>query len=186
MAIEGIAQSHHKPEDNEDISVICKEDQALKIYPFSVFVKNQSKQMEFFNEWTIMREASKGDFQKVIHLSGCELGQDHILLRMPRYPLSFREYLWRHRDANQLKTLVIDIALGLKELHALGYVHRDLKPENVMVSLKPLKATLIDFNRAYPLTQSTQGTCRGTEGYFPKRKISEMEVPNGIYGRSEL
>jgi serine/threonine protein kinase len=152
MAIEGIPQSKEKIEDNDDISVICREDCALKIYPFSVFVKNQSKQMEFFNEYTIMTEASKGNFLKVIHLSGCELGSDHILLRMPRYPLSFREYLWRHRDANQLRTLMIDIALGLKELHELGYVHRDLKPENVMVSLKPVKATLIDFNRAYPLT----------------------------------
>ena len=49
-------------------------------------------------------------------------------------------------------------------------MHRDLKPENVMVNLQPLSATLIDFNRAYPLTQCTKGTCRGTEGYFPQKE----------------
>lgn len=37
---------------------------------------------------------------------------------------------------------------GVRELHEMGYVHRDLKPENVMISFEPLRATVIDFNRA--------------------------------------
>jgi len=69
--------------------------------------------------------------------------------------MSFREYLWKARDFKELPTIFTHIARGLKELHVLGYVHRDLKPENVMVSFRPLRAVLIDFNRAYPLTQST-------------------------------
>ncbi len=52
----------------------------------------------------------------------------------------------------------------------MGYNHRDLKHENLMLSFKPVKAVLIDFTRSYPLTQSTKGTVRGTEGYFPEKE----------------
>ena len=116
-----------------------------------------------------MREAAKTDCKHIIHLSSASIGIDHLIIQIPRLQESFREYLWEHRDPRDLPGLLSHIALGLKELHLMGYVHRDLKPENVMVSFKPLKAVLIDFNRAYPLTQSTKGTVRGTEGYFPEK-----------------
>jgi serine/threonine protein kinase len=124
--------------------------------------------MDLYNEWVIMREATKKNCQHIVHLISAEIGIDHVLLRMPKIEMSFREYLWNHRSFKDLPAFLTNIAHGLKELHELGYVHRDLKPENVMVSFRPLKATLIDFNRAYPLTQSTKGTVRGTEGYFPE------------------
>lgn len=44
--------------------------------------------------------------------------------------------------------MLLDVVKGLKELHAMGYVHRDLKPENILVNMDPVKAMVIDFNRA--------------------------------------
>ena len=44
----------------------------------------------------------------------------------------------------------MDVGKGIKELQSIGYVHRDLKPENIVISLRPLQAKLIDFNRSYP------------------------------------
>lgn len=124
--------------------------------------------MDLYNEWIIMKEAARKDCKHIVHLTSAEIGIDHVLIRMPKIEMSYREYLWNHRSFKDLPTILTHIAQGLKELHDLGYVHRDLKPENVMVSFRPLKAILIDFNRAYPLTQSTRGTVRGTEGYFPE------------------
>ncbi len=117
-----------------------------------------------------MREAAKNDCKHIIHLTSAAIGTDHLIIKMPRFHRSFREYLWEDRDPRDLPTILSHIALGLKELHLMGYNHRDLKPENVMLSFKPLKAVLIDFNRSYPLTQSTKGTVRGTEGYFPEKE----------------
>jgi serine/threonine protein kinase len=125
--------------------------------------------MDLYNEWVIMREATKKNCTHIIHLNSADIGIDHAVIKMPKYETSFREYLWKARDFKELPTIFTHIAQGLKELHDLGYVHRDLKPENVMVSFRPLRAVLIDFNRAYPLTQSTKGTVRGTEGYFPEK-----------------
>ena len=152
MAIERISECKEKLEPKDEIEVFCRENDALKVYPFSAFVKYQSCQLELYNEWYIMKEDEMKKLEKVIHLTGFEMGLKFVVLRMPKYPLNFRQYLREHRDNKQLKTLLTDIALGLKELHQLGFVHRDLKPENVMVNLQPLCATLIDFNRAYPLT----------------------------------
>ena len=66
------------------------------------------------------------------------IGPDHIILSMEKYDMSFRNYLRKHRDFNQLNRILTDIAKGLKELHNLGYVHRDIKPENIVLNLVPL------------------------------------------------
>ena len=60
---------------------------------------------------------------------------------------------------------------GIQQLHKLGYVNRDLKPDNVALSLDPLDVRVIDFNRVYPVTQSTLGHVRGTPGYFPTKDM---------------
>jgi serine/threonine protein kinase len=41
--------------------------------------------------------------------------------------------------------MILQLALRLKELHALGYVHRDLKPSNVMWLPRENRWTFIDF-----------------------------------------
>jgi serine/threonine protein kinase len=41
--------------------------------------------------------------------------------------------------------MILQLALRIKELHALGYVHRDLKPANVMWLPRANRWTVIDF-----------------------------------------
>ncbi len=47
----------------------------------------------------------------------------------------------------------------------MNWVHRDLKPANIMISLKPLRVTIIDFDKATPRTQDTLGTRKGSPSY---------------------
>jgi serine/threonine protein kinase len=44
-----------------------------------------------------------------------------------------------------LLQMILQLAVRLKELHALGYVHRDLKPANVMWLPRENRWTVIDF-----------------------------------------
>jgi serine/threonine protein kinase len=104
-----------------------------------------------------------------MHLEKVLLGTDHVILQMESYDMSYRQYLRNHRDYRQINRILIDVAKGLKELHAVGYVHRDLKPENIVVNLRPLSVRIIDFNMSFTKWQATQGTQQGTPGYLPLR-----------------
>jgi len=47
-------------------------------------------------------------------------------------------------------------------------VHRDLKPENIVLSLdRPYRVSLIDFDRALPVSNTCKTGTRGTPGYQP-------------------
>jgi serine/threonine protein kinase len=81
-------------------------------------------------------------------LDACLLGKNHIALRFKTFGCDYRKYLENHRDASEIGKMLQDVVSGIKELHAMGYVHRDLKPENILVNMDPVKAIVIDFNRA--------------------------------------
>ena len=67
---------------------------------------------------------------------------------MPTYEMDFRRYLKVSRDPRKLGKILINVAIGLQELHELWYVHRDLKPENIVLNVQPTVVRIIDFNRA--------------------------------------
>jgi tetratricopeptide (TPR) repeat protein/predicted Ser/Thr protein kinase len=52
----------------------------------------------------------------------------------------------RRPSIARVKTILVEIASGLQEAHALGVVHRDLKPENVILTATRLK--ILDFGIA--------------------------------------
>jgi len=51
--------------------------------------------------------------------------------------------------AENVAQIVIDMALGLEQVHESGFIHLDFKPENVLVSPNA-KVRLIDFDLAQP------------------------------------
>jgi len=51
--------------------------------------------------------------------------------------------------AENVAQIVIDMALGLEQVHDSGFIHLDFKPENVMVTPNA-KVRLIDFDLAQP------------------------------------
>ena len=109
--------------------------------------------------------------KNIIHLENVYLAPDHIALKLRALECDLRYYLCFRRQPKQLNAILVKMIEGIQQLHKLGYVHRDLKPDNVVLSLDPLDVRLIDFNRFYPLTQSTLGHVRGTPGYFPTKDM---------------
>jgi serine/threonine protein kinase len=114
-----------------------------------------------------MKMAHKHEAKHLSPLTSALIGVDHIAFSMPRYEMTFRDYLMKHREPRHLNKIFMMIISGLRELHNNGFVHRDLKPENIMVNLRPIYACIIDFERATPRTQGTRGTSLGTPGYQP-------------------
>ena len=84
----------------------------------------------------------------MLKLDGVILSYGFIALRLKKYEMTLRDYLYHNRYPDDLNDILSDMIKGVKELHELGYVHRDLKPENVMINLCPLEVVVIDFNRA--------------------------------------
>lgn len=66
----------------------------------------------------------------------------------------------------QAAAIARELCLGLKTLHALGFVHRDVKPENVMLTRQG-RVVLLDLDAAAPVlgTPDTNTRLLGTAGY---------------------
>lgn len=126
--------------------------------------------MEFANEYTILKESKKRQFTNLLHLDGLLLSLDFMALRVPKYEMTLREYIYDRRNAIELKDILLSMIEGVRELHDTGFIHRDLKPDNVMVSFAPLKVAVIDFNRAVRKENISAAMVLGTHGYFPVRE----------------
>ena len=111
--------------------------------------------------------AKYSKLQHVIGLKAFHLGFNHVAFAYKYYEYDFRQYLRTTRDHRQLPLIFTAIAKGIEELHRHGIIHRDLKPDNVVLSLRPLKVKIIDFDRSFSMAIGTKGTMVGTDGYYP-------------------
>ena len=63
--------------------------------------------------------------------------------------MDYREYLEQHRDPKHLPRILEQVIDGVESINQLSYVHRDLKPDNIMITLRPLTATIIYFDLSH-------------------------------------
>ena len=79
--------------------------------------------------------------------------------------------------------ILIDMASGLHDVHAGGYMHLDFKPENVLVSRNGA-VRLIDFDMAQPLPEKPVKFAKnpGTPGYMAPEQLQRT----GIDGRTDI
>jgi serine/threonine-protein kinase len=84
----------------------------------------------------------------------------------------------------RVKTILVEIASGLQEAHALGVVHRDLKPENVILTATRLK--ILDFGIArmtgFDKRLTQVGFALGSPLYMSPEQIQGVALDN----RSDL
>jgi len=107
---------------------------------------DRSIQNNAITEHAILKQAYLKQLPHIAHLKAVFIGATHIAFSLEEYDMDLRDYLEEHRDPKQLPRILEQVIAGVESLHQLGYVHRDLKPDNIVITLRPLKATLIDFD----------------------------------------
>ncbi len=73
--------------------------------------------------------------------------------------------------------ILIDMALGLTDVHESGYMHLDFKPENVLVSRNG-SVRLIDFDLALPIPEKPKKLSKnpGTPSYMAPEQLQRKPI----------
>ena len=72
-----------------------------------------------------------------------------------------------HLTIRDVRFVLVEVLLGVRDLHAAGYIHRDLKHENILLDSSG-SVSIGDLGLAHPY--GCAGRCydvQGTPGYFP-------------------
>jgi serine/threonine protein kinase len=79
--------------------------------------------------------------------------------------------------AENVAQIVIDMALGLEQVHDSGFIHLDFKPENVMVTPNA-KVRLIDFDLAQPRPEAPKKMAGnpGTPAYMSPEHLQHLAL----------
>lgn len=82
-------------------------------------------------------------------------------------------------DSETARLLMLDVAKGLAEAHAAGFIHRDIKPSNLLLD-KNGQIKIADFGLAKPLSDTGaltgDGVVLGTPMYMPPEQIRGTEL----------
>ena len=73
--------------------------------------------------------------------------------------------------------ILIDMALGLADVHESGFMHLDFKPENVLVS-RNASVRLIDFDLAQPIPEKPKKMSKnpGTPSYMAPEQLQRKPI----------
>ena len=106
QAIDGAQQSPITSLPKVGVSIALHENCIFKIYPFSVFMRNEDKIQQYTNEVAIMSQAFLKELEHIVWMEKIYLGQDHAAIRMSKYEMDYRVYLQKHRNPRELRLIL--------------------------------------------------------------------------------
>lgn len=130
-------------------------------------------------EQQIYNKLINHDFAHVLPVHGIERDEDYFALILEfASGGALDQYVPKNglRSSVEVKSIAMQIARGLEELHALNVVHRDLKPGNVLQHASAWK--LADFGIARDVSVNATTTFKGdhTPGYAAPEQINRTEA----------
>jgi serine/threonine protein kinase len=110
---------------------------------------------------------------------GAARGRHYIVMELVRGG-SFRRYLRKGGEPEEVLGILADVARGLAHAHEHGVVHRDVKPENILLT-RARRAKVADFGLARATdhsTMTTDGHMIGTAMYMsPEQALGHRATP---------
>ena len=96
---------------------------------------------------------------------------------------NLKELFARHDPVltENVAQILIDMAVGLGDVHESGYMHLDFKPENVLVS-RNASVRLIDFDMAQPIPEKPKKFSKnpGTPGYMAPEQLQRQPIDTRV------
>ena len=94
--------------------------------------------------------------------------------------LSGRKKINKPLEKELIYNFILDLCLGLKEIHNQNLIHRDLKPENIFLD-KNNRLKIGDFGISAILKNTKYATSQvGTYNYMPPELINSQKYSNKI------
>ena len=120
IAFEGAKQSKITAVRDGVHTIVHEGELVYKLHYYEDFEFDQSYLTKVGNEYAVLKIARKQNLKHISPLIDAFLGVDHIAFAMPRYEMTFRDYLFHHRDPRHLNKIFLMIVDGLRELHSNG------------------------------------------------------------------
>lgn len=98
-----------------------------------------------------------------------EINEDSVNLVFPHAETTLSLYIIKTLSVNDVRSIFLDILLGIEFIHLSGYVHCDIKPQNTLIfkdnASNSFTAKICDLGSARSVSGDCMAPCVTTESY---------------------
>ena len=170
-------------ENSDKTIVIFRTRKKQTIKYLAVKVYSKSKHPFYDREYIFLKNINH---PSIVHVSGAAEDKNNFYMEM-EYCASgdLSHCLWPNKGTNYLekviKTLSVQLLLGLKTLHQNGIIHCNLKPSNIIID-EFGNVKICDFKKALNINEMTMNDIRKNKtAMTPCYTAPELFSENGIY-----
>jgi serine/threonine-protein kinase len=158
--------------------------------PFALRILKKELRFNFLARRRFLRgcevQSKLSECEYIVNYVGHGRANGTLYLVMDYIEASNLKELYAQHDpilTENIAQILIDMAMGLGEVHESGYIHLDFKPENVLVT-RNAKVRLIDFDLAQPIPEKPKKFSKnpGTPGYMAPEQLRR----EGIDTRADI
>ena len=170
--------------ENSDKSIVIfrtRKKQTIKYIAVKVYSK--SRYPFYDREYNFLKNINH---PSIVHVTGAAEDKNNFYMEM-EYCASgdLSHCLWPNKGTNYLekviKTLSVQLLLGLKTLHQNGIIHCNLKPSNIIID-EFGNVKICDFKKALNINEMTMNDIRKNKtAMTPCYTAPELFSDNGIY-----
>ena len=170
--------------ENTDKSIVIyrtRKKQTIKYIAVKIYSK--SRQPFYDHEYSFLKNINH---PSIINVTGAAEDKNYFYMEMEFCPsMDLSHCLWPNKGANYfekiIKTVSVQLLLGLKTLHQNGIIHCNLKPSNIVID-EFGNVKICDFKKALNTnTMTMQEIKKNKTAMTPCYTAPELFNENGIY-----
>ena len=170
--------------ENSDKSIVIyrtRKKQTIKYIAVKIYSK--SRQQFYDHEYTFLKNINH---PSIVNVTGASEDKNNFYMEMEYCPSGDLSHcLWPNKGSNYfekiIKTVSVQLLLGLKTLHQNDIIHCNLKPSNIIID-EFGNVKICDFKKALNTNEMTiQDIKRNKTAMTPCYTAPELFSENGIY-----